>query len=125
MLPICSKIFERIIYNNTYNYLIDINLISQNQSGFKRGDSSINRLISITHDILNLLGKGLEVRGVFLVISEAFEKVWHEALIYKVQQNGIFGELLNILIDIRNKELYLMVNALSGLMLRQMYYKFH
>ena len=38
LLPICSKIFERIIYNNTYNYLIDNNLISQNQSGFKRGD---------------------------------------------------------------------------------------
>ena len=45
LLPICSKIFERIIYNNTYNYLIDNNLISQNQSGFKRGDSCINQLI--------------------------------------------------------------------------------
>ena len=42
LLPICSKIFERIIYNNTYSYLIDNNLISQNQSGFKRGDSCIN-----------------------------------------------------------------------------------
>ena len=30
LLPICSKIFERIIYN-TYNYLVDNNLISQNQ----------------------------------------------------------------------------------------------
>ena len=30
LLPICSKIFERIVYNNTYNYLIDNNLISQN-----------------------------------------------------------------------------------------------
>ena len=70
LLPICSKIFEKIIYNNTYNYLIDNNLISQNQSGFKRGDSCINQLISITHDILNLLDEGLEVRGVFLDISK-------------------------------------------------------
>ena len=30
LLPICSKISERIIYNNTYNYLIDNNLISKN-----------------------------------------------------------------------------------------------
>ena len=45
LLRIFSKIFERIICNNTYNYLIDNNLISQNQSGFKRGDSCINRLI--------------------------------------------------------------------------------
>ena len=43
LLPICSKIveiFKRIIYK-TYNYLIDNNLISQIQSGFKRGDSCI------------------------------------------------------------------------------------
>ena len=39
LLPICSKIFERIIYNNTYNYLIDNNLISQNQSSFKRRET--------------------------------------------------------------------------------------
>ena len=50
-------------YNNTYNYLIDNNLVSQNQSGFKRGDSCINQLISIRHDILNSLDEGPEVRG--------------------------------------------------------------
>ena len=102
MLPICSKIFERIIYNNTYNYLIENNLILQNQSGFKRGDSCIKQLISITHDILNSLDEGLEVRGVFLDISKAFDKVWHEGFIYKLQQSSISGELLNILIDFLN-----------------------
>ena len=81
MLAICSKIFERIIYNNTDNYRIDNNLISQNQSGFKRGDSCINQLISVTHDILNSLDEGLEVRGVFLDISKAFDKVWHEGFV--------------------------------------------
>ena len=53
-------------------------LISQNQSGFKRGDSYINQLISITHKILNSLDEYLEVRGAFLNISKAFDKVWHE-----------------------------------------------
>ena len=42
------------------------------------------------------------MRGVILDISKAFDKVWHEGLIYKVQQNGISGELLNILIDFLN-----------------------
>ena len=101
MLPICSKIFERIIYN-TYNYLFDNNLISQNQSGFKHGDSCINQLISTTHDIFNLLDEGLELRGVFLDISKAFNKVWHKGLIYKLKQNSIPGELLNILVDFLN-----------------------
>ena len=80
LLPICTKIFERIIYNYTHD-VIDNNLISQNHSGFKRGDSCINQLISIAHNILNLLDKVLKVRGVFLDISKAFNRVWHEELI--------------------------------------------
>ena len=48
------------------------------------------------------LDEFLEVRGVFVDISKAFDKLCHEGLIYKLQQNGISGELLNILIDFRN-----------------------
>ena len=51
------------------------NLISENQSGFKPGDSCVNQLISITHEIFASFDKGLEVRGVFLDISKAFDKV--------------------------------------------------
>ena len=47
-----------------YNYFIDNNLISQNQSGFKRGESCGNQLSSILHNILNSLDKVLEVRSV-------------------------------------------------------------
>ena len=86
----------------TMHIVILLITISQNQAGFKRGDSCINQLISITDDILNSLERGLEVRDVILDISKAFDKVWHEGLIYKLQQNGISGELLNILIDFLN-----------------------
>ena len=42
---------------------------------------------------------GLEVRSVFLDISKAFDKVWHDGIIYKLTQNGISGNLLNLLED--------------------------
>ena len=41
--------------------------------------------------------EGFEVRGVFLDTSKAFDKVWHEGLIFKLKQNGISGNLLNLL----------------------------
>ena len=93
LLPICTKIFERIIYNRIFEYLIENNLITEIQSGFKPGDSCINQLLSITHDIYKSLNDGFKVKGVFLDISKAFDKVWHEALIYKLKQNGISGKL--------------------------------
>ena len=42
---------------------------------------------------------GREVRSVFLDISKAFDKVWHNGIIYKLTQNGISGNLLNLLED--------------------------
>ena len=51
LLPICRKIFECLIYDNLFEYFIENDLISQNQSGFKPGDSCINQLISIIHEI--------------------------------------------------------------------------
>ena len=50
-------------------------LISSNQSGFKQGDSYINQLLSITHDIYQFLDQVYEVRGVVLDISKSFDKV--------------------------------------------------
>ena len=40
---------------------------------------------------------GKEVGGVFLDISKAFKRVWHEGRIFKVKQSGISGDLLQIL----------------------------
>ena len=99
LLPIFGKVFERLIYKEMYSFFIENDLISSNQSGFKQGDSCINQLLSITHEIYQSLDQGYEVRGVFLDISKAFDKVWHKGLLYKLEQNGIKRLLLNILKD--------------------------
>ena len=67
-----------------------------NQSGFKPGDSCINQLIAITHEFYQSFDEGYNVRGVFLDISKAFDKVWQEDVIFKLKQNGISGKLLNL-----------------------------
>ena len=55
--------------------------------------------MSITHETYNAFdcNPSLEVRGVFLDISKAFDKVWHDGLIYKLKCNGIIGDLLRFI----------------------------
>ena len=63
--PIAGKIFEKILYNNIYEFFTKNNLISLNQLGFKLGDSCINQFLSITHEIYKSFDDGLEVQGMF------------------------------------------------------------
>ena len=57
------------------NFFTENNLISPNQLVFKLGDSCINQILSITHEIYKSFDDGLEVRCIFLVISKVFDKV--------------------------------------------------
>ena len=75
LFPICGKFFERLIFNEMFSFFLANNLLAPNQSGFKPGDSCINQLLPITHEIYSSFDDGFEVRSVFLDISKAFNKV--------------------------------------------------
>ena len=97
LLPLCGKIFEKIVFDQVYAFLDSNRLISTRQSGFRPGDSCIYQLISITSDIYKNFENQDETRAVFLDISKAFDKVWHEGLLHKLKSNGISGHLLAFL----------------------------
>ena len=94
LLSICNKMFERLLYNEMFGFFLDKGLVSANQSGFKAGNSCINQLLSITH---------YEVRDVFLDISKAFDKIWHDGLILKLGKYGISVNVLKVLKHIFGK----------------------
>ena len=96
LLPISGKIIEKIIFNNLYSYLNANNLVTKNQSGFRPADSTTNQPLYLVNEIHQAFEnpKSLEARAVFLDISKAFDKLWHDGLIFKLQQNGVSGSLL-------------------------------
>ena len=91
------------MFDEMFEFFIENKLISSSQFGFKQGDSCINQLLSVTHEIYSSFDEGLEVRSIFLDIAKAFDKVWHDGIIFKLTQNGISGNLLNLLRDFLNE----------------------
>ena len=77
LLPIFGKIFERILFNSLFNYIQENNLLCEHQSGFRPNDSCVYQLLSTVHDIYASFDCSLpfDVRGIFLDMSKAFDKV--------------------------------------------------
>jgi len=115
LLPICSKVLEKIVFDHVYSYLNNNKLLSKNQSGFRPGDSTIYQLISITTNIYESFEKYDETRAVFLDISKAFDKVWHKGIIHKLKCNGVSGNLLNFFENyLQNRKQRVVLNGIES-----------
>ena len=96
-----------------YNHLLSN--ITKCQPGFRPNDSVTNQLISLVNSIQSSLDNKLEVRSVYLDISEAFDKVLHEGLLFKLKQNGIEGNLLVLLKNyLSNRKQRVVINGAAS-----------
>ena len=94
LLSCISKVMERLVFESMYDYFISLGLLTKYNSGFKKNDSTVNQLITLVHNIYKSLDEKNDVCMVFLDVSKAFDKVYHEGLIFKLRQLGIEGKLL-------------------------------
>ena len=99
LLPTYVKIFEKLIFCALYEFLCKNQLLTTpSQSRFRPGGSTINQLLSITHKIYSAFEEfpSRETRTIFVDISKAFEKIWHESVLFKSKSYGISGCLLTL-----------------------------
>ena len=117
MLPISSKIFERLIFDALLNFFVQNQLFTDCQSGFIPGDSCVLQLLSITQDIHKSFdcNPSQNIRGVFLDISKVFNKVWHEGQFFKLKTYDVEGKLIMLLESyLKNRKQKVVLNALSS-----------
>ena len=95
LLSNLDKAFERLIFKYVYNHFLENNILTSFQSGFRRGDSTVNQLSYLYNTFCQALDAGKEVRAIFCDISKAFDRVWHAGLIHKLKSAGISGNLLS------------------------------
>ena len=75
LLLVFGKIIQKLIFHEFFRFYIKNDLISFSQSGFKPGDSCIKQTLSITYEIYKSFNCNYEVRGVFVGISKALDKI--------------------------------------------------
>lgn len=95
LLNTLGKVFEKIVHKHLFNFLSSHKIITNLQSGFVPGDSTVNQLVTIYDTFCKALDDGKEVRAVFCDVSKAFDRVWHRGLLLKLRSVGITGSLLN------------------------------
>ena len=95
VLPIFSKLLERLMYNRLLSFINKHNLLYDFQFGFRQGHSTAMALVTIVDRISEALDKGKCVIGIFLDFSKAFDTVDHKILLSKLNHYGIRGIALD------------------------------
>ena len=89
ILPVISKVFERIVFNQLYEYLNRNSLLYKRQSGFRELFSTISCLLVNVDDWHNGIDTGHYIGSVFIDLKKAFDTVNQRILCEKLMHYGI------------------------------------
>ena len=95
VLPVFSKVLEKIMYERVIEYVNLNALLYKLQFGFRALHSTSIALMILVDKITKALHSGDYVLGVFIDFSKAFDTVNHEILLRKLHHYGIRGTALN------------------------------
>ena len=115
LLPIFSKIIEKIIYKQMYDYLTKNNLIYNKQFGFRGNHSTSHAVISLTESIKLNMDKGFYSAGVFIDLQKAFDTVNHKILSKKLFCYGFRGVSHNLLVSfLSNRKQFVSIQGFNS-----------
>ena len=94
LLPVISKIFEKVVFKQVYDYFNDNNLLYKNQYGFRKKHSTELAGLEFHDKLVTELDKSKLPIAIFLDLSKAFDTIDHDILLHKLRYYGISGTSL-------------------------------
>ena len=119
LLPLFSKVFERIMYNKLYKFLTANNIIYPLQFGFQKDRAIDHALIGMTEMIRLTLDNKRFGCGILVDLQKAFDTVNHNILIAKLEHYGVRGNVLQWFKSyLYDRAQYVSINGTSSTPLR-------
>lgn len=87
LLPILSKLFEKILLRRLLPILASNHTIPDHQFGFRQQHSTIEQVHRVCNEIRNAFEEKEYCSSAFLDIQQAFDRVWHSGLLYKIKRS--------------------------------------
>ena len=89
LLSHIGKLFERILTSRLSNHIESLGLIALHQAGFRTGRATTDNILGLSEDIYRNFNKKEITLAIFFDIEKAFDKVWHNRLIYRLLDSNL------------------------------------
>ena len=104
LLPVVSKVFEKLVNNRIVDHLEKCGLFSDFQYGFRSSRSTADLLTVASDRIARAFNRSGPTR--------AFDRVWHAGLLHKLKSYGISGQTFDLISSfLRNRQLRLVLGG--------------
>lgn len=97
VLPVISKIFEKVIYSRLETYLNSKDFFFKKQYGFRPKTNTLSATVDLVTKIKNKIDEKQVVLGIFVDLKKAFDTISHKILLKKLSEAGITGKAHDIL----------------------------
>lgn len=85
LLPVISKLFEKILLERILKVLHERSVIPDHQFGFRQEHGTVEQVHRVVRQIRTSLERKEYCSAAFLDIQQAFDKVWHKGLLCKIK----------------------------------------
>ena len=115
LLPLFSKLFEKIIAKRMTSYFETNQILTNHQFGFRKSYSTELAAINLYDTLMKNLDEKKITCAIFLDLAKAFDSVNHKILLKKLDKYGVRGHPLNLIKSyLCNRQQYVKLNDKSS-----------